>query len=223
VTGTTLAARKAAQDATKSGFDQLKIKIGATDVDQDIERVLAVAQVAPNSALLLDANCGYTVREALAFLKGVGRTKERILVFEQPTPRDDFSALGEIQRKGGVPVAADESLRGREDLARLLREGDIDAVNIKTAKFGLFEGADLLIAAKIAGFSLMIGGMVETELSMSASACLAAGIGGVRFIDLDTPLFMKERPLSGGYTQRGPHLDLSSVDLGHGVGPTDRK
>jgi hypothetical protein len=64
---------------------------------------------------------------------------------------------------------------------------------------------------------MMIGGMVETELSMTTSACLAAGIGGFRFVDLDTPLFMSERPLVGGFAQQGPRLDLSGITLGHGV------
>jgi L-alanine-DL-glutamate epimerase-like enolase superfamily enzyme len=69
----------------------------------------------------------------------------------------------------------------------------------------------------MAGLQVMMGGMVETEVSMTASACLAAGAGGVRYVDLDTPLFLGERPLLGQVHPWGPQLDLSKIQLGHGV------
>ena len=90
-------------------------------------------------------------------------------------------------------------------------------MNIKTAKLGLVAGCDVLVAAKAAGLELMVGGMVETELSMTASACLAAGVGGVAFVDLDTPLFMGKRPLVGGFSQAGPGLSFEGIGFGHGV------
>jgi L-Ala-D/L-Glu epimerase len=116
-----------------------------------------------------------------------------------------------------VPVAADESLRSQADLGHIIKQGGVSAVNIKTAKLGLVQAHEIVLRARQAGLSLMVGGMVETELSMSASACLAAGVGGFKHVDLDTPLFMKERPLEGGYRQQGPLLDLSVIARGHGV------
>ncbi len=219
VTGSVPQAEQAARQAVLDGFDQLKVKVGAASVDEDVNRLRAILKTAPKAMLLLDANCAYSVEESLAVLDGISADRDRVLVFEQPTPRDDFAALREVQHKGRVPVAADESLRGEDDLVALIRTGGIAAVNIKTAKFGLVMAHDLLVAARRTGFQLMVGGMVETELSMTASACLAAGVGGVSYVDLDTPLFMKPRPLSGGFAQRGPHLDLNGIDAGHGVAP----
>jgi hypothetical protein len=66
----------------------------------------------------------------------------------------------------------------------------------------------------------MIGGMVETELSMTVSACLAAGVGGFQFVDLDTPLFMGQRGLQGGFRRSGSRLDVATLGLGHGVAYT---
>lgn len=65
----------------------------------------------------------------------------------------------------------------------------------------------------------MIGGMVEARIAMGTSACLAAGLGGFAFVDLDTPLFLAEDPFDGGYTQRGEVLDLRAIDAGHGCVP----
>jgi hypothetical protein len=67
----------------------------------------------------------------------------------------------------------------------------------------------------------MIGGMVETELAMTVSACLAAGQGGFGFVDLDTPFFMKRSGATGGMRSAGPpragHLTVSHIEGGHGV------
>ena len=68
----------------------------------------------------------------------------------------------------------------------------------------------------------MIGGMVETRLAMSASASIAAGLGGFTYVDLDTPLFLAEDPFEGGYAQQGEHIDLRAVRLGHGIEPRPR-
>ena len=63
----------------------------------------------------------------------------------------------------------------------------------------------------------MIGGMVETRLAMSASACLAGGLGGFSFVDLDTPLFLAFDPFVGGFDMRGAELHLGQIRKGHGV------
>jgi L-alanine-DL-glutamate epimerase-like enolase superfamily enzyme len=84
-------------------------------------------------------------------------------------------------------------------------------------KSGIAEALDIVAVARAAGLSLMIGGMLESTLAMSASACFAAGQGGFEFVDLDTPLFMLRSPFEGGFTWSGAELSLSQICLGHGV------
>jgi len=208
---------EAARRAVSDGFSTLKLKVGKDPLDVEIKRVLAIARAAPQVRLVLDANAAYAVGDAVSLLAGLGAVRERIDTFEQPVARDDWEGLIEVERKGGVAVCADESVRLPEDLRRLARLGGPSAINIKTAKLGFVRAWDVAQAARTLGFRLMIGGMVETELAMSASACLAAGLGGFDFVDLDTPLFMGERPLTGGFRQRGPHLELTQIERGHGV------
>lgn len=210
------AARRAAAD----GFRTLKLKVGKEPLDLEVARVLAIARAAPEARLVLDANAAYSASDAVGLVDGLREVRHRIDTFEQPVAREDWDGLLEVERKGGVPVCADESLRHPDDLRRLARLGGPSAVNIKTAKLGFVRAWDVAQAARTLGFRLMIGGMVETELAMSASACLAAGLGGFEFVDLDTPLFMRERPLVGGFRQCGPHLDLSDIRAGHGVSRT---
>jgi L-alanine-DL-glutamate epimerase-like enolase superfamily enzyme len=54
----------------------------------------------------------------------------------------------------------------------------------------------------------MIGGMVETRLAMSCSLAIAAGLGTIKYLDLDTPLLLRDDPFEGGYRYDGPELHL---------------
>ncbi len=216
-TGSVEQAQRATQKYLALGFSRFKIKIGGHDTDEDLRRVLALAELAPHAQLILDGNTAFSAKAAVAFMKALGDVQRQVVCFEQPVARQDWEGLQEVERETGVCVVADESMRGEADLKRLLKLGGISGINIKTAKLGLLRAWDLLIAARAAGLRIMVGGMVETELSMTASACLAAGVGGVDFVDLDTPMLLGPRPLHGGFIQTGPTLDLSRLGLGHGV------
>ena len=57
-------------------------------------------------------------------------------------------------------------------------------------KSGVAQALDMATCARALGMQLMIGGMVESEIAMTTSACLAAGLGGFAAVDLDTHLFL---------------------------------
>jgi len=209
------AAAQAARAAAR-GFTTLKIKIGGASIEHDTRRILAAAVAAPETSFVLDANASLTGDEALELLRGLGSVRERVALFEQPTAAGDLAGL-RLVRSAGVRVAADESVRDATDVWRLAEAQAVDVVNLKIMKAGLVAALDAAAAARSAGLGLMIGGMVETRLSMSASACLAGGLGGFSFVDLDTPLFLARDPFEGGFEMRGPELDLRGIRLGHGV------
>ncbi len=141
------------------------------------------------------------------------------ILFEQPVPKDDWRGLAEVARSCGFPVAADESAASTADVLRIAETRAAHVINVKPMKAGLVEAMEIALVARAAGLGLMIGGMVEGKMAMSASACLAAGMGGFAFVDLDTPLFLADDPFEGGYAQNGEQIDLTPIALGHGVTP----
>ena len=54
-------------------------------------------------------------------------------------------------------------------------------------------------------------------LATSAATHFVAGLGGFRYIDLDTPMLLAEDPFTGGYEQRGGIYDVSGVKGGLGI------
>ncbi len=216
-TGDREAAASAAKRAVVAGFRVLKLKIGADTPEEDAARLAAAAAQAPAADFVVDANEGFDSSAALAFLDACGDFASRIRLFEQPTAAADLDGARRVRERGGVQVAADESARSAADVVAVARERAADVINIKIMKSGIAEALAMIAAAEEAGLGLMIGGMVEAEMAMTLSGCIAAGQGGFSFVDLDTPMFLRDSPLRGGWQQDGPKLRFDKIDAGHGV------
>lgn len=214
-TGTVDEAKAEARAFT--AFRTLKMKVGGADLDRDVARVLAVRAARPDARILVDANAGFSVDQAIRFAAEVRRAE--IQLFEQPIAPGDWDALAEVRKRTGLRVAIDESVTRSSDVIEARRRGAADAVNVKIMKSGVFEALAIVERARAEGLGCMIGGMVETRLAMGTSACIAAGVGGFDFIDLDTPLFLADDPFEGGYLQDGERIDLRPIGVGHGMTP----
>jgi L-alanine-DL-glutamate epimerase-like enolase superfamily enzyme len=187
------------------GFRLLKTKVGM-DVDHDIRRLEAVYQACPDVEFVADANQGFTRAQCRAFAKGVAKFGGKIVVLEQPVPRDDLESLAALRRETGIPVAADESVRCLRDAREVVRQQAADFVNIKIMKSGLLDAMEIAAFVRAAGLRLMIGGMVETRIAMGCSFAMVLGLGGFELLDLDTPLLLARDPVMGGYRYAGPRL-----------------
>ena len=216
--GTVAQARADTKAILKRGITEIKVKIGKEPA-LDLERLLAIQDEYPSATLILDANQAYTAAMALKLLKQLKSKGIVPVLFEQPVPKEDLDGLAEITRGADVPVCADESVQTPEDATRIVKLGAARAINVKLMKSGLFDGREIAVIAKAAGLELMIGGMVETRLAMTAAAHLAAGLGGFRFIDIDTPLFFAKDPMRGPGLSGNGVYDLAAIKAGIGVTP----
>ena len=215
-TGGAHEAARAALRALGQGFRTLKVKVGGQPFDHDLTRLRAIAHAAPSARLLLDANASLPAAQAIELVRGLGAKQAQVVLFEQPCLRGDFAGSRQV-REAGIRVAADEDARSLADLSTLHAERAADVINFKLTKSGVSRVLSMIAEARRLGFGLMLGGMVETRLAMTFSACIAGGLGGFEELDLDTPLFMKDDRLQGGFVQQGPSLDVSRLGLGHGV------
>jgi L-alanine-DL-glutamate epimerase-like enolase superfamily enzyme len=215
-TGSLDDAHAQSQRAVEQGFSTLKIKVGGSSLDHDRARIARIARAAPRAHLLLDGNEAFDQAEAVELLLAVAREGVALQAFEQPTPADDREALRNIAERTGVWVIADESARSVTDVDNLARLG-VRAVNIKIMKTGVFEALKMIDRCRYYGLEMMIGGMVESDIAMGLSAAIAAGGGGFRWIDLDTPLFMAEGIVQSEVVRRGPCIELGAVSTGHGA------
>lgn len=159
----------------------LKIKLGTPD---DMARLEAVRKGAPDAAIVVDANEGWSAEiysDLAPHLVRLG-----VQMVEQPLPAGQDDMLAEIARP--LPVCADESCHDRASLPDL--KGKYDMVNIKLDKTGgLTEALALRDAARAEGYTVMVGCMVGSSLAMAPAMLVAQG---AEIVDLDGPLLLAE-------------------------------
>lgn len=203
-------AKTNAADLSQRGYHIIKTKVGKKITD-DIDRILAITEGAPDCGILIDANQGYSATEALYFLEELERKGIRPVLFEQPVDKYDIEGMKWVKENTSVPVAADESVFTAADAIRVVRAGCADFINIKLMKSGLIEAIDIATIARRANIGLMIGCMLETKLGLGCSVHLAAGVGGFGFVDLDPHLDAEKDPFAGGPEFNEPYYSLSGA------------
>lgn len=185
-----------AQKRAKDGFRMLKLK-GGFDPEQDVRRVRAVHRALPDLIIRLDAEQGYTVKEAL----DVARALEGRLEFlEQPTPAEDLIALRQVTENSPVPILADESLRGPTSALEITNQRAAHAISTKLASCGGLDCARQIDTIARAGhLSTMVGCMNEPALLIAAGLALALSSPNVRYGDLDGHFDLENDPTIPGF------------------------
>ncbi|GCE27016.1 dipeptide epimerase [Dictyobacter alpinus] len=205
-----------AEETVRLGINTIKVKVGS-DLREDVNRVESIRSGAPHLGITLDANQGYTPNEALLCLEALDDRDIRPLLLEQPVHKDDLAGMRYIMQHTSVPIAADESAGSLGEVSHIINSAAANVINIKLMKTGIVEALDIAALCRAAHMQLMIGAMIESRLAISAAAHFAAGLGGFRFIDLDTPMLLAEDPFLSGYEQRGGIYDLSNIKSGLGI------
>jgi L-alanine-DL-glutamate epimerase-like enolase superfamily enzyme len=192
----------------KRGFGCFKVKVGK-NLDQDIAALRAIHSAVPDATFRIDANAGFSASQAIALAEELERSGIEVECYEQPCAPGDLEGMAEVARAVSPPVIADESIASLSDLERVCGANAADGVNLKLAKSGgLLPALAIGRAAQARGMPLMVGGMVETRLGMTAAAHLSAALGGVDFPDLDTAWLLADDPYEGGYDADGPRYTL---------------
>jgi L-Ala-D/L-Glu epimerase len=180
----------------------LKIKLGT---DRDVE-ILRTIREATDKEIRVDANCGWTVKQAIAMLPVL--QEFGVTGLEQPLPPSEIAGLAEISRRAAIPVVADESCRTVEDIPPLV--GAVDGINIKLAKCGsLREALRMIAVARAHGLMVMVGCMIESSLGITAAAHFTPLVD---IVDLDGAALLATDPFVGA------RIDGGQVTLPDGPG-----
>jgi len=165
--------------------DAKAIKVKLTgDLDLDIERVAAIRAARPDVWLGVDANQGFSKDQLDPLVDAL--STHRVSLLEQPLPR---GREGDLEGyRCPIPIAADESALGLDDVPGLV--GRFDVINIKLDKCGgLTEALMIADQARRLGIGVMVGNMVGTSLAMAPAFIVGQQCD---VVDLDGPTFLRE-------------------------------
>jgi len=167
----------------------LKIKVGTPND----EAILRAIREVTDKPIRVDANCGWTAKQALARLPLLEEMGVELI--EQPLPPDDLEGLALVRSRSRLPIFADESCRVAADVARLAKAGAVDGINIKLAKCGsLREALRMIATARAHHLQVMVGCMIETSLGITAAAHFTPLLD---VVDLDGAALLKHDPFTG--------------------------
>jgi o-succinylbenzoate synthase len=199
--------------ALDEGYTALKIKVGK-DSATDVARVRAIHDaVAGRATLRLDANQGWTAKEAVRVLSELEHAGVDLDLVEQPVPAHDLEGMSYIAERVSTPVMADESVFGPRDVTEIIRLRAADIINIKLMKAGGITNA-LRIAdiAAAHGIPCMMGCMLESSISVAAAVHVAIARSEViTRIDLDGPSLCAFDPVDGDVHFDGPRITVGAT------------
>ncbi|HHY18514.1 MAG TPA: dipeptide epimerase [Firmicutes bacterium] len=200
------------EELVTKGISHLKYKIGL-NIHEDIRRIKKVRENYPNIKIYLDANQGYTVKEALEVVRELATYQ--IELMEQPVAKEDLEGLIKVAQNSSFPIVADEAIQDPPSLDRLLQIGTVPIINIKLMKCGGPSNAlSMMQTAKNAGISVMIGCMIETRVGITTGLHVAQSQDIVQYIDLDGCWDLSEDIVSQG----GAILESGKEYVSNGTG-----
>ena len=204
--------REDAVSAKEQGFNALKLKVGI-DPSKDILRVEAIRKaVGPQIKLRLDANQGWTPKEAVRVIRTLEENGMDIELVEQPVKALDFEGMKYVTEQVSTPIMADESLFNPQDALRLLQMKAADLLNIKLMKCGgIYNALKINAIAESYGVECMLGSMIESKISLTAAAHLAAAKKNITRVDLDAAILLAEDPVQGGFEKIIPYFYLGNA------------
>lgn len=155
------------------GFHELKLRVGAGTVADDLRRVALLRDLSPALILSADANGQWSIDEARAFIDGA--VPLGLVSLEQPLPRGERAALSQL---AGVPLMLDEEMVTDEAVTWLAGTHAVPLAHLKLTKLG---GIDRVVAAArrlgAAGIGVLVGQMNEGVPATLAAAHVAMALG----------------------------------------------
>lgn len=152
-----------------NGFHTFMLKMGSRSVEDDLVRMREVVQTLPsNVRVMVDANQGWSLEEALTFFDGIGDLP--LVLIEQPVKADDHESLIRLRKVSPVPVSVDESLQTVEDARLIVKKKAASVFSIKVSKNGgLRTGLEIGHIAQENGISVLMNSMLELGITQCAS------------------------------------------------------
>lgn len=177
------------------GWPVYKIKLGT---DNDLE-IIQQLRTHTDAVFRVDANCGWTVEQAIEFSKELAQLNVEFI--EQPLPADaSDSDKRELFTHSALPVIADEDCLVRTDVEKC--HGIYHGVNVKICKCGgLTPALAMLRQARELNMKTMVGCMVESSVGISGAAQLLPLLD---YADLDGAVLLGDEPATGVQINSAP-------------------
>ncbi len=197
------------------GNNCIMIKMGSLPIPDEIKRMIAAKKkYGDRVPFVVDANQGWNVTEALAFVDGIRDYRPELI--EQPIHHKNIAGLKRIRERTPCPLSADESLVTIHDATTLIREKAVDVFSLKVSKNGgLAKTKKIADVADAFGVKCLMNSMLEFGISQAAS--LQVGCTLTNLVDFGHAYGSVTR-MSDDITDFGQNISEGIVTVPRGAG-----
>ena len=185
-----------AQGFLDQGFRSMKIRLGSSQISEDVQRVREVRQtIGPDIELLADANQGLNTKQAIR----LGRELEQFDLgwFEEPVPYNDLDGHARVRNALEIPVASGETEYTRFGMKNILDAGAVDVLMPDLQRIG-----GLSEFRRVAAIASVYHVPVSSHIFTEQSICIAASevnCISVEHMPWFSPLFSESIEIKEGY------------------------
>lgn len=195
------------------GYRNFNLKV-APDPKFDVALARRVRELAPDSFLWADANCGYDLAAACEVapkLADVG-----VDVLESPLPPNRLSDYQTLKKQGTLPITMDEGVVSPVELEEFIHLGMIDGLTVKVSRCGGLTGTRRQIElCREHGLFFLGSGLSDPDVSLAASLVAFGAFGLEKPAALNGPQFLTQSALRPPLNIKG---DQAQVPVGPGLG-----
>jgi o-succinylbenzoate synthase len=196
---------KDAQNMVTQGYRTIKLKVGSSKIEEDIEKVQAVNEIIENKAILrVDANQKWDYEQAVTFAEKVGPAAVEYI--EEPFAAID--KIPEFYTNTLIPVALDESLQTL-NFSNIKSIEGVDVLIIKPTVLGGIERAwQLMEQARQVALQPVVSSTFETSMATIVLATLGEHHAHHIPTGLDTMNWFNQQLLLHNPTVKNGYLDF---------------
>jgi len=158
--------RRALNEAMEQGYRAVKIKVGRSSLDDDVQRIRVAQEiVGKDCRVMVDANQAFNRNEALRR----GRVYQQMGCFwyEEPLPPHEFEGYAELARELDIRIATGENLYTKYDFAHLIERRGADVVQPDNRRAGgVTEWMEIAAVADAFGLEVASHGGGDANLNM---------------------------------------------------------
>jgi L-alanine-DL-glutamate epimerase-like enolase superfamily enzyme len=155
-----------AGDLARAGYGVIYVKVGRGEA-ADLRNTAAVREAIGDRRLRLDANCAWTVAEAIHMIGRLRQFEPEWI--EQPTPLMSIAAMRQVRESVGVPVAADQAVFTPADVYEICRQRAADVIVLSPHEAGgLLAFGKAAAIAEAAGVPMCLHGQSVSGITDSA-------------------------------------------------------
>ena len=208
----------AARKIVATGFTDLKVKVGADTITNEINKLTKLHVELPNIKFRIDANQAWTPKQTTEFIQRATENLLPITFVEQPLRVGLEEELDKLAISSEIPIMADESVFNHYQARQLFRRGAVKLINIKLEKAGSITEAQRVFEEAVCfEAKVMLGCMIESKIGISFAVALANSNDHAAYIDLDSPFMFSNDIVVDGLQLDRSHL-VPSANPGIGIG-----